>query len=210
MKKILTLFALTFFTAGYVHAQGNDENLVRKAFENYKSAILNENGEEAFKYINSGTANYYTYIIDLIKTADSTKIDSLSLLDKITVFSVRHRASKEEIIGMDGKSVFVYAIENGMIGKNSVENNKIGGIAINNEFATGQLIVNGQKTPFNFHFYKEMNEWKVDLTSIFPVTEKAFKQVVAASGEKENDYIFNLLDLLTGKKPGSEIWRTVL
>ncbi len=34
----------------------------------------------------------------------------------------------------------------------------------------------------------------------------AFKNVVEESGQNENEYLFSVLEMLTGKMPGAEIW----
>jgi hypothetical protein len=34
--------------------------------------------------------------------------------------------------------------------------------------------------------------------------------MIEDSGENENDYLFTLLETLTGKKPGADIWKLLL
>jgi len=210
-RKIKTLGILVLLIVGQLaYGQKSEEKLVRKVFENYKTAILNDKGEEAVKFVDSRTIKYYSDMLELVKTADSTKIETLSILDKVMVFSVRHRTSKEDILSFDGKSLLIYAIKSGMVGKSSVANVSIGEVIINEDFAKGQFIVSGQKTPFYFHFYKEDEQWKIDLTSIFPVSAMVFKKMVDESGQDQNEYIFSLLEVITGKKPGSEIWKPTM
>ncbi len=195
------------FTVQLTYAQKSQEKLVKKSFDNYKNSILNDKGEEAIKYIDSRTMKYYSDMLELVKTADSAKVESLSILDKLMVFSIRHRTSKNDILSFDSNSLLVYAIKSGMVGKSSVANNSIGEVLIENDFAKGQFIVNGQKAPFYVHFYKEEGLWKIDLTSLFTVSTNAFKAMVDVSGENQNDYLFSILEMLTGKKPGAEIWQ---
>lgn len=207
-KAINILVLLLAFTVS-CKGQKKEEKSVREAFDNYKSAILNDKGEEAVKYVDSRTIKYYGDILELVKNADSAKVASLSLLDKMMVFTIRHRVPKKDILSFDGKGLLVYAIKSGMVGKNSVANNSIGEVTIDNDFAKGQFIANGQKAPFYFHFYKEEGQWKIDLTSIFSVSTMAFKKMVEDSGLNENEYLFSLLEMLTGIKPGKEIWEKV-
>jgi hypothetical protein len=209
MTKLFNLLIPLLILTTPCRGQGTEDNLVRQAFENYKSAILNDRGEEAVKYVDSRTIKYYADIIDLVKNADSTKVNSLSLLDKVMVFSVRHRTSREDILSFDGNGLFVYAIKSGMVGKNSVVNTSIGEVTMDNDFAKGQFIANGQKAPFYFHFYREDGQWKVDLTSIFSISTMAFKKMVQDSEQGENEFLFSLLEMMTGKKPGREIWAKV-
>ena len=187
----------------------NEDKLIRETFENYKSAILSDKGEEAFNYVDSRTLDYYTKIIDLVKKADKTEIEGLSLMDKMMVLSIRHRAPKEAIVSFDGKGLFVYAIEQGMVGKDSVMNNEIGEVSVQGDFAKGQLLVNKTASPLYFHFYKQDGNWKVDLSSIFPDANLALQQIIKDTGLSEEDYIFSSLETLTSKKPGEEIWEKI-
>lgn len=207
IKILGVLFLL--LTGQLIYGQKSEEKNVKDSFDKYKSAILNDRGEEAVRYVDSRTIKYYNDILELVKTADSAKVETLSILDKLMVFTIRHRTSKNDILRFDGKSLLVYAIKSGMVGKNSVANNSIGEVIIESEFAKGQLLVNRQKTPFYFHFYKEEGQWKIDLTSLIPVSNMTFKKMADESGENQNDFLFSLLEMITGKKPGVEIWKPI-
>lgn len=209
MTKIIYSLSFLIFFTNPCNGQKKEQKLIKTAFKNYKSAILNDKGEEAINYVDSRTIAYYSDILELVKNADSIQINSLSFLDKVMVFSIRHRVKKEDILSFDGKSLFIYAIKSGMIGKESILNSSIGEVKLLNDFGKGQFLLNEQETPLYFHFYKESGKWKIDLTSIFPFSNIAFKQLVAESGQNETDYIFSLLEILTGNKPGSEIWEKV-
>ncbi|KIC93530.1 hypothetical protein [Flavihumibacter solisilvae] len=208
IKICCTLFAFLSLSIVTI-AQSTDAAAVKKAFDNYKSAILNDKGEDAVTYVDSRTLKYYDHILEAAKHVDSSKLNSLPLIDKITILTFRHRASKEEITSMDGKGLFIYAIKNGMVGKNSVANNTIGEVTIDKDFAKGQLVVRGNAVPMYFHFYKEQANWKLDLTSLFPIANMTFKKMIEDSGEEENEFLLNLLEMMTGTKPGPEIWEAM-
>ncbi len=187
----------------------DETGAVKAAFDNYKTAILNDQGEEAVKHVDSRTIKYYGDMLELVKHANEAEVNALSAVDKMMVLTVRHRTSKEDILSFDGKELLVYAIKSGMVGKNSVSENTIGEITIDKNFAKGQLISKGQKAPFYFHFYKEDDQWKIDLTSIFAVATATFENVIQQSGQEENEFIFSILEMVSGKKPGPEVWEPV-
>lgn len=199
-------FLLLFLIPILTTAQQTEEQQVKKTFDNYKSAILNDKGEEAVEQVDTKTITYYGDILEKVKTADSLKVDKLSLMDKLIVLVVRQRISKDEIMTTNGKQLLVTAIKMGMVGKSSVINNEVGVVKVNGNFASGELLVRGQKTPLAFEFHKENGLWKLDLTAIFPAGEAAFRQMVKQSGEPENEYLLSLIELTTGKEPGLEIW----
>lgn len=205
MKYTISLFPLFLLFAWT--CRGQDEALVRKTFDHYKTSILNDKGEEAAQCVDSRTIQYYNDLLTHVKTADSATVEKMSILDKFMVLTIRHRATQDEILSFDGKGLLVYAIQKGMVGKNSVSNNTIGDITIDGDFAKGQLIANGQKMPAFFHFYKETGIWKLDLTALFPLATIAFKGMAADSEQSENDFLLLLLEMVSGSKPGSEIWK---
>jgi hypothetical protein len=38
----------------------------------------------------------------------------------------------------------------------------------------------------------------------------AFKKMIEDDGEEENQYLIQLLEMITGKKPVNEIWKPIL
>jgi hypothetical protein len=207
-KSTLSLLILLVTITSDV-AQTNDKVEIRSIFDVYTSAILNDQPEEALNAIDNKTIDYYKNILAEVKNADSSKISAMSLIDKITVLGVRARATKQEILDMKGSDVFIFAIKNGMVGKNSVVNNSVGDIIIDKNFAKGELLVNGKKTPVFFHFYKENDGWKLNLTELFSLGNVSLKQLVKESGKTENEYLIEILSLLTGKTLSYEIWHPI-
>jgi hypothetical protein len=207
MSKFLTLLCLVLMVSAVCFAQTTEAEKVKQAFNGYKSAILNNKAEDALKLISSSSVKYYNHIIELIRTADSAKLNDLSILDKITVLSIRSRAAKEELLQMNGEELFLYSIRNGMVGKNSVANNSVGDVSVVDGFAKAQLLNNGVKTPLFFHFYKEDGNWKFDLTSLFTPSVVAMKKMVSDSGKSENEFIIFILENMTGEKLGADIWK---
>ena len=210
MKRALSiLFLALIVLTSVAYGQKKQEKKVRKAFEGYKTAILNDKGEKAVDFVDSRTVSYYGRMAEQTRTADSLTLESMNILDKLMVFSIRQRATREEILSFDGRGLLIYAIESGMVGKNSVAGNTIGEVEVDADFAKGQFIANGKPAPFYFHFYKEDGQWKVDLTSLFPIATTAFTTVAQQSGKGENEFLFGLLELANGKRPGREVWQTV-
>lgn len=203
-------FILLLFCAAPSFAQPGVNESVARAFNDYKNAILNDKAEEALKAVDSRTKKYYTDLLHDVKLADSLRIDSLPLIDKITILRIRSAASKPEIESMQGTDAFLFAIKNGMVGKSSVANNELGEIIMEEIFAKGQLVAAGQKTDYYFHFYKEEGQWKMDITSLFSIANMAFEQMVKESGEEENKYLVSLLEMLSDKSISADIWKPVI
>lgn len=186
--------------------QKKEQKLVRTSFKNYKAAILKDDGEEAVKFIDSKTIKYYSDLLHKIINADSLQVNSLNVMDKFQILTIRFRTSKDHLISLDGKKLLAYTIDEGMTSKN-VAGNKLGDVIIDGNFAKGQLSVNGQTSEVFFNFYKEEGNWQLDLTSIFRLSAMVFNKMIKDSGQEENEFIFTLLETISGNRPSNEIWK---
>ena len=208
MKKIyITLIMFYIILSSCNNNNNNNEKIaILQVFENYKTAVLNDKGDDAYNCVDSTTIKYYTDILEKAKHADYKIINSLKVLDKMTILTIRHYSTKEEILSFDIRNLFIYTIKKGMVGKNGVSKSSLGEITINGKSAIGQFVADGQKAPFGFKFNNEQGKWKIDITSIFDITAPLIEKNIRLSGLSENEFIFTILENLTGKKPNSEIW----
>ena len=206
MKKIVTVIFLSILSIA-VLAQQNEEEIIKDNFNKYRTLSLQSNGVEAVKYLDSRSIKYYETILELVKNADSLKVESLTLMGKFMVFSIRKMVPKEDILKFDGKALLVYAIDNGMIDNSSARNIGIGEVTVEDHFAKGQLIVNGNVTPHFFHFYFEEGQWKFDITSLIPIGIPYFEKIVETLGEKGIATFIQNMDTLNYQN--QDIWEPV-
>jgi hypothetical protein len=208
LKSSFLFFFFSVFTL-QLAAQNIDKKLVLVSFEKYKEYILNDNGEEAIKYLDSRTKKYYNDILKDVINADSNRIEKLSLMDKMMILIIRQRVSKEEILNMNGEKLLIYAINNGMVGKNRASKNGIRNIYINKNFAKAELEASEKINPIYFHFYKEDGIWKIDLTALFNISNQAMKMLVEQSNQSENEYLLYLIELVSKKAIIETIWQPI-
>ena len=209
MRKLILVLFFTLLAVLHVNEQ-HDSTLIKACFNGYKNAILADQGKTAVTFVDSRTVKYYTDILQKTKTLDSAGIDKLTIMDKLTILMLRHRATKSEIKQLDGRSLLVYAIERGMVGKNSVQQLSIGEVLIRGDAAEGQVMVGAAPTSLAYNFYKEDGAWKMDITSVLPEGHKARKKVVKDSEQPENEFLIMLLENATGREPLKDIWKPML
>ncbi|MEO1253543.1 MAG: hypothetical protein AAFY41_01475 [Bacteroidota bacterium] len=209
MKKYLTIISLICLVAA-TYAQKKEEKKVRETFNKYKKALLEESGSDAADQVDLNTITYYKMILNKSLKADSVEVVNMDIIDKLTIFTVRHRVPKEELMGgMTAKDFFAYSVDNGMIGKSSVMNITIGDVFVEGDSAKGQMITAGQETPLFFGFRNEEG-WKIDITSIFSATNEALQQMITSVDSTAEEWIFQALEMLTGKAPTNEIWNPII
>lgn len=196
----------SILTATAVPTPAEEVTAVRASFEGYKQAILGQAGEKSVGFVDRNTLAYYQKMRDLALRGDQETIRALSTVDKLFVLSIRHRISPEEVELMTGESLFVYAVNQGWIGKASVINNEVGDITVSGTHATGVHLSRGKATPLKFVFQRENGKWKLDLTSIMPAADQAFKQVIRESGLDEDEILITILESVSGKKVADTVW----
>jgi hypothetical protein len=69
-------------------------------------------------------------------------------------------------------------------------------------------LIDGQAAPNRFQFSKEDGVWKFDLIHVIHDTDLALKAAAKQSDVLENEFIFSLIETLTGKKIDDTIWTT--
>lgn len=183
-----------------------DREAIADCFNRYKKAVLNDRGEEALKCIDQKTRQYYSENIWLIKKGPKDELKKLTLLDQLSILLMRHKASKAEILPMNGDDLFVYGVKNGMIDKNSTAGLQLGTIAVEGDFAQSKIVVKGREAPFGYDFYRENGEWKIDLTSALSVAASAFQSLPAQQNVTENEFLMTLLENAVGKEPDDSVW----
>ncbi len=203
MKILLLVIQTLMFVVAT--GQDNEPSAVKEAFAKYKEEILAGKGDEAVAYLDNTTVVYYEQILDMALHATPDELEKQPMIDRMNIYTARHRVAVERMKTMTGRDFLIYAIDNGMIGKNSVMVISIGDVSIEGTSAKGQALANGTPTPMYFTFNKEDGAWKVDLTSIFPTTNEALKKVVASSGLTEDEFIFKALEMVSGSPVSDEI-----
>lgn len=208
MKQYVYILSLAIMFAG---CSNNEDSLaVKQAFEGYKSAILNDDGEAAYGFVDNNTKQWYDETLERVYSFTREDIMKLGVLDKMQVLMVRHRIPVEELLGMSGEKLFKYAVNHGWVGKNSVSGLQVGDVQIENDFATGVVVVNGEESPLKFHFYNQGGSWKIDITELSKWGEAAFMQQIAESGQSEIDFIFMMTQVVSGKPVQDTIWDPIL
>jgi hypothetical protein len=210
MKNKIIICTVALLCSSIAFCQKKVEKQIRKTFDGYKTAILQEQGVVALNFIDSTTIAYYGQVLEHILTTDSAGISQLPMIDRYTVLMIRHTMTAKQLKTMDGKSFFVQCIINGMVGKNSVAKNEIGKISINGNEAKGQLVIDKEELPYYFEFVKETTKWKINLTSLFPLAEQAFSAMLENSGKSDPDFMQDIIQLVSGQPVNPVIWHTLL
>ena len=205
MKKFLVAL-ISCFLALSIFA---DE--VHESFEQYRTAILAEDGETAVQYLNQASINYYD---DMLKDAlylKESEFEERTILDKLMILRLRMNFTAKELKKMNGRELIVYSIQKGWIGKSSVINIEISEeTKIKGDWATIEVMQNGQGSGLNFIFQKENDIWKLDIKEIFKISNMTLAYLIKQSDYTEKEFIEMVLENTDNKKVSKSYYKPML
>ena len=182
---------------------------IQCTFDAYKSAILSMDGSASVDQIAQRTLNEYQKYIDWCLHADRRTLQNLSTINKMQVFLIKHRIPVDELKEMTGEKAFIYAVDHDWIGKKGTIVTTINDIQVSGSRATTATLSNKKKTPMRFHFTKEEGAWKLDLTQTLRDTDAVLKAQIEQAGISEDDYIFRIIEMISGRKVLNSIWEPI-
>jgi|WetSurMetagenome_2_1015567.scaffolds.fasta_scaffold147099_2 hypothetical protein len=200
-----SLFIVVLLMSLHLAAQKPQTDL-EKTFTSYQTAQLNNKGEDAVQYLDSMSIDYFKMILDKVRGADSVAIEALPLSGKFNVLMIRHLATKKEILAFTPTTMTAFAFNHGM-GKSKLEGATLGKAKIKGNNAKAPLLENGKKTDTQYEFNLEDSLWKIDVLPLMEESEADIKAMI--NGKSENEFIFDMLELMTGKAPTKAIWKKI-
>ena len=215
MKKITPVLALLLVLSACtskeenISTEGLPEQAVEHCFSTYKSAILKQNGEAAVEQLADRTIDQYQNYVNWALHAERSELESLSFINRMQVIILRHRVPVETLKSLDGRSALVYAVNHDWIGKNEVIRTELGDIDISDSRATSRVLVGDQEAPNRFQFIFENGSWKFDLSSVITDSNPAMIEAAKRAGKDENDFLFLILESISGKKVSDDIWQPI-
>ncbi len=167
---------------------------IRAAFNQYKSAILSQDGAKTVEYITKNTVDYFEGILDKVKFAEKETILDLSLADQSQILLIRRFFPKEEILGFDGKRLYAATINEGLTGE-PLKTMSIGLVAVKGDKGKAQMVLDGTKTAVFFDFLKEDKQWKLDITTTLVMTTKSIQLQAREANLAVTAYLLDMLQL---------------
>ncbi len=165
-------------------------------------AIQNDHGALAYSLVDQRTRKYWDDLCHKVVYAEKKDFVTFRLFDKIQVILARLNIPDTHLMGMSGQTLFEYAVNQGWVKNDSMQTLGLGEIGVNGNFASGDAIARARtETPslYRFHFYKESEGWKIDLTELLKMAEAVLIHYQQESGATEEDFIFQIVYMITGK-----------
>jgi hypothetical protein len=187
-------------------AQAADIEAITATFEQYRSHLLARNGAAVWDVVSPGTVDYYNELARLVATAGPEELAGKSLVDRFTVARFRVDLPADQLAAMDGRAVLAHGVDQGYIDQSSVANSELGDIRIDDDRAFAPLVTGSQRSPVDFEFVRVGQDWKFDLAATMPHANAEFSKMARESGQTEDEFIFEMLEILSGERVDASIY----
>jgi hypothetical protein len=208
MFRIYLILVSSYIILSLSSCQSNS-SLIKACFHEYQLAILNHEGRKAVALIDKGTIDYYSRVLDKVKSLDSSQLEKESLVEKLEILKIRHIISRKDIPGMNGMTLLTTLIDRGITNNGGIDKYTLGKIIVKNDSANAEKISNNKKTPFRYLFSKEEGSWKLRMFASSIINDIALRQLALDDGMTARDYILKLLEKISGTKPSRQIWNPI-
>ncbi len=198
------LLVVSLVVPSLAHA---DATAVDQSFQAYRTAILASDGAKAAAVVTQDSHDLYREYADQALTLDRSGLNALHVMDRTNVLLLRHSLDRSRMESMSGEEIIAFAVDQGWIGKEGAERLQLGDYEVTGDAATGTVLApDGRRTSFKLQFLKEAERWRLDLVSMLNITRTAIEYSVRQSGMSEDEFLFLVLEVSTGRKAGPEIW----
>ena len=179
---------------------------VQAAWDELKSASLSNQGSVAADRVTKATHDHYAEIRDLALTATRDQLQGMSIAKQVTVLSMRVRIEPERLKEMSGRDLYIHAVDQGWIGKNSASEEGITGIVVTGDHAKAEITNAGEPVGQYMHFTREDGAWRLDVMQLMMLANAAFDAMQEQSGLSEEEFITRLIETVTSRRLTEDDW----
>lgn len=179
---------------------------IRETFSAYTQAVVDQNGKAAVALIAADTLDYYDDMRSLAATGGPKEISQQSFVNRFLITRARVSIGPNRLQKLDGAELFKYGIDKGWTNPQGAAQQELGEITINGDTALAEVTGGG---PSAYDFHLESGEWKLDVIAILKSLNVVLKQQVAASNQGEDEYLFALVESLTGRRVTRDVWKVM-
>jgi len=207
--KISCIYFLSIFILAYSALANSEQDEIAQVFQQYRSALLNEDGKEALELVDSQTIRYYDDVVKDALKISRADLNRLDLYTKFMVLRLRHEFRKDQLEKMTGDSLFILSVKQGWVSKSEASNNsKLVNIKYDRHLASASL-PQAPEIPA-FYFMKENGKWKLALWKNFELANVAFSQMLQQSSLAETEFLVRLLENISKYRVDENIFEAPL
>jgi hypothetical protein len=167
-------------------ASAGDDDAIRRVFASYRTAIERADGDRAAALLDQETVGFYDRMHKAALDMPGDEVRARPLIERLTIVAMRAGKSRAQLAAMTAREVLAAAIVQGS-GKETVQGVELADIVVDGERASATPRKGGLALPLRFHFRREADGWRFDLTQLLAGVDQMLKAQL--KGMSEDDLI---------------------
>ena len=177
---------------------------IKESFAKLQDAMSKKDVEKMVALVAPSTYDIYERYRKLALDSSGTDLNSLPILDTMTIIHLRGLLSRSELEAMDGKDVFTRYVEQEGTWPGKLE---LGEIKVNGNTATAAPLTKDKHIPKELLFNFELHDgtWKMDICKCMKSAEPFMEMICRQMGATKTEFAIHTLEERLNKKVPPEI-----
>lgn len=208
---LITRFVLTLgLLASLIHLPACDQAEaaeVRATYDQINAAFNASDGKTVVSLLNQKSIDQYDRYTQLARTGTREQIKALPAAERSEIVTIRHRLTRSELEGLDGRGYIILATGRGWYAAGEYEEPmELGKIRFQGSSATADILIDGKPSGYYYDFDLIDGVWKLDWVRIDEFINWQIAAQAELSHMSEDAVIMQIESEQSGKKVPASIW----
>lgn len=168
----------------------------------YQKALTEEKGAEACRWLHPTTLAWFDQLAAQIRTADTEAAKNLPPFEMATLLAVRQSMDRKRLKQLDGKMLFVFLVDRGILGKSSA------GIGMPLSYALNDGLAQLEFQDGYYVYMKQVEtDWRMQLTPGMDDLNITLRQLAAQNRQTLTDFIVQSVEARLHAPLHKNIWK---
>ncbi len=205
-RTVLSLILLASFLHLPACDQAEAAN-VRASYDQINAAFNASDGKTVVSLLNQKSIDQYDRFTQLARTGTREQIKALPAAERSEIVTIRHRLTRNELEGLDGRGYIILATGRGWYAAEEYEVPfDLGKIRFQGSSATAEILIDGKASGYYYDFDLVDGVWKLDWVRIDELTNWQIAAQAEQSHMSEDAVILQIESEQSGKKVPASIW----
>lgn len=181
---------------------------IAAAFEDYRNAVVNDDGQKAARFVTRQIFDYFGKVRDWALYADKQRTQNLPFTDQVTVLRLRAATKPDELAASSGKALFIRSVQEGWLEKEYLQKVELGETQVDEKAKTALLVqnINGHRAPGLIEFQREKRRWKLNAYSLLLGSSFVFEHSLRTTKTPKEELIRTAMAGIAGREFDPAWW----
>jgi hypothetical protein len=205
--RVALALALLLFTLHLPACDRAQAEEVRDAYDQINAAFDANDGKTVVALLNQKSIDQYDRYTELARTGTRDQIKALPAAERSEIVMIRHRLTRSELQGLDGRGWLVLATSRGWYASVSGEEPlRLGRIRFQGSSATAEILIDHRLSGYYYDFDLIDGVWKLDWVRVDELTNRRIAAEAELSHTSEDNVILRWESDASGEKVPLSIW----